>query len=143
MSEVTRKSSCWCGAVEVEIAGDPAVMAYCHCESCRRWLSAPVHAACLWPTDGVRVTKGEDALVVFTKTGASHRHSCKVCGSGVLVRHPKLGMTDVPAGSISGLAYEPTVHVNYGEKVLRVRDGLPKFKDFPEGFGGSGDTLPE
>jgi hypothetical protein len=24
-----------------------------------------------------------------------------------------------------------------------VRDGLPKFKDFPKEFGGSGDTLPE
>jgi hypothetical protein len=27
--------------------------------------------------------------------------------------------------------------------VLAVRDGLPKFKDFPKDFGGSGDTLPE
>jgi len=24
-----------------------------------------------------------------------------------------------------------------------VRDGLPKFKDFPKEFGGSGDTLAE
>ena len=52
-------------------------------------------------------------------------------------------MTDVPAGSIAGLAYKPTLHVHYGEKVLAVRDGLPKFKDFPKEFGGSGDTLPE
>lgn len=143
MTSATRTSSCWCGAVEVELAGDPAVMAYCHCESCRRWLSAPIHAAVLWPTDQVRVKKGADQLAVYSKTEASHRHSCKVCGSGVLVRHPALGMTDIPAGSIAGLAYEPSLHVNYGEKVLAIRDGLPKFKDFPEGFGGSGDTLPE
>ena len=36
------------------------------------------------------------------------------------------------------------LHVeNYGEKVMAVRDGLPKFKDFPKEFGGSGDTVPE
>ena len=54
-----------------------------------------------------------------------------------------MDLTDVPAGSIEGLADKPTLHVNYGEKVLSVRDGLPKFKDFPENFGGSGVTLPE
>ena len=52
-------------------------------------------------------------------------------------------MTDIPAGSVSGLKYAPTVHVHYGEKVMSVRDGLPKFKDFPKEFGGSGDMLPE
>ena len=59
------------------------------------------------------------------------------------MRHPALRLTDVPAGAVSGLAFHPTLHVHYGEKVLSVRDGLPKFKDFPKDFGGSGDTLPE
>ena len=40
-------------------------------------------------------------------------------------------------------AFKPTLDVHYGEKVLAVRDGLPKFKDFPKEFGGSGDTLAE
>jgi hypothetical protein len=54
-----------------------------------------------------------------------------------------MGMTDVPAGNVAGLSYQPTVHVHYGEKVMSVRDGLPKFKDFPKEFGGSGITLAE
>jgi hypothetical protein len=54
-----------------------------------------------------------------------------------------MGMTDVPAGNVVGLSYKPTVHVHYGEKVMTVRDGLPKFKDFPKEFGGSGAMLPE
>jgi hypothetical protein len=29
------------------------------------------------------------------------------------------------------------------EAVLRVQDGLPKLKDFPKEFGGSGESLPE
>ena len=29
------------------------------------------------------------------------------------------------------------------ERVMEVNDGLPKFKDMPAEFGGSGDTLPD
>ena len=32
---------------------------------------------------------------------------------------------------------------NYEEKVLPMKDGLPKLKDFPKEIGGSGETLPE
>jgi hypothetical protein len=37
--------------------------------------------------------------------------------------------------------YKPAVHVNYQETKLRMKDGLPKFKDFPKEMGGSGETL--
>ena len=104
MANPTRSSGCFCGAVQVEISGDPAVQAYCHCSSCRGWLGAPIHAATLWPTPSVRVVKGADKLGLFKKTEASHRQFCTTCGSPVLVRHPGIGMTDVPAGSIAGLA---------------------------------------
>ena len=143
MGAPKRKSGCVCGAVEVEIEGEPAVQAYCHCGSCRGWLGAPVHAAALWPTPQVRVTRGAEKLGTWKRTEASHRQFCTSCGAPVLVRHPALGMTDVPAGTVAGLAYAPTMHVNYGEKVLSVRDGLPKFADFPKEFGGSGKTLAE
>jgi hypothetical protein len=33
--------------------------------------------------------------------------------------------------------------VNYQETKLRIKDGLPKMKDFPKEFGGSGTTLAE
>ena len=39
----------FCKAVEIEATGAPAVMAFCHCESCRTWLRAPIHGATLWP----------------------------------------------------------------------------------------------
>ena len=128
--------------MEVEITGEPPIMAYCHCESCRGWLGAPIHAAALFPTPNVRVTKGEDKLRVFKKPEASHRHFCTSCGTPVLIRHPDMGMTDVPAGTIQGLDFKPTVHVHYGEKVMTVRDGLPKFKGMPDP-SGQGETLPE
>ena len=39
--------------------------------------------------------------------------------------------------------FKPTVHLNYEETVLPMKDGSSKLKDFPAALGGSGDTLPE
>ena len=39
--------------------------------------------------------------------------------------------------------FKATVHLNYEDTVLKVRDGLPKLKDFPAAIGGSGETMPE
>ena len=143
MGDTSRSGGCTCGAVRISITGEPAVMAYCHCASCRGWLGAPIHAASLWPTPNVNVEQGSELLGTFKRTEASHRQFCTRCGAPVLIRHPEIGLTDVPAGSIPDLDFTPTLHVHYGEKVLAVTDGLPKFKDFPTDFGGSGDTLPE
>ena len=59
-----------------------------------------------------------------------------------MVRHYTLGADDL-AATIPDLKFAPAVHVNYGESVLRMKDGLPKTKDFPAELGGSGETLPE
>lgn len=138
----TRTAHCACGAVEVQITGDPIAMAYCHCESCRSWLGAPIHAASLWPTDNVAVTQGEDHLAIYVRTEESLRHFCTSCGAPVLIRHPNMGMTDVPAGSVSELTFQPTIHVHYAEKVMQVRDGLPKYAAMPAADGG-GELIAE
>ena len=36
-TERSYKGSCFCGAVEFTVSGEPAAMGYCHCESCRHW----------------------------------------------------------------------------------------------------------
>ena len=57
--------------------------------------------------------------------------------------HPPLKLTDVFAAMLPSLKFKPAVHVNYQETVLRMKDGLPKLKDFPKEFGGSGETVAE
>ena len=52
-------------------------------------------------------------------------------------------MIDVFSVVLPDVAFQPTMHVHYSEKLLAMRDGLPKCKDFPKEFAGSGDTLPE
>ena len=134
---------CFCGAVHIEVTGEPAGMGYCHCTSCRSWSAAPVNAFTLWQPDGVRVTKGAEHVGMFQKTPASQRQYCTKCGGHLMTNHPKLGLVDVYAATIPALKFSPALHVNYAETVLPMRDGLPKFKDFPAEFGGSGEQLAE
>lgn len=140
---MTHKGACFCGAVEIAVDGDPVGMGYCHCRSCRSWSGGPVNAFSLWNPDVVRVTKGADKLLTFNKTETSYRKSCSVCGGHLMTNHPPLGVVDVFAATIPTLDFQPGLHVNYQETVLPMKDGLPKFRDFPTDFGGSGETLPE
>ena len=141
MSE--HKGSCFCGAVQFTVSGEPAAMGYCHCESCRHWSAGPVNAFSLWQPSAVKVTRGADRIGTYHKTENSYRKWCKDCGGHLFSEHPGMGLTDVYAAVIPSLKYKPALHVNYGEKVLSVKDGLPKMKDFPKEMGGSGVTLPD
>ena len=137
------KGSCFCGAVEFTVSGEPAGMGYCHCDSCRHWSAGPVNAFTLWSPEAVKITQGADNIGAYNKTPQSSRKWCKTCGGHLLTEHPEMGLTDVYAAVLPQLPFQPGVHVNYQESVLHVRDGLPKMKDMPEEMGGSGDTLPE
>jgi hypothetical protein len=102
-----------------------------------------VNAFTLWKPENVKVTKGAEFVGRFAKTKMSERQYCTKCGGHLLNSHPPLGLVDVYAATISGLKFSPGVHVNYSDTVLRMKDGLPKLKDFPAELGGSGAVVPE
>ncbi|MEZ6011436.1 MAG: GFA family protein [Hyphomonas sp.] len=129
--------------MKIEVSGDPAGMGYCHCRSCRSWSGGPVNAFTLWPPDKVKVTKGADKVATYQKTPLSERKYCSACGGHLMTNHPTLGVVDVFSATIPTVAFQPGLHINYAETVLPMKDGLPKFKDFPADFGGSGDMVPE
>ena len=135
--------TCFCGAVEVEVSGEPAGMGYCHCRSCRSWSGGPVNAFSLWPPAQVKITKGEANVATFNATEVSYRKYCTKCGGHLMTDHPPLGVIDVFTATIPTLDFQPGLHVNYQETVLPMKDGLPKFKDFPAAFGGSDETIAE
>ena len=135
--------SCFCGTVQIVVRGEPVAMGFCHCESCRGWSASPVNAFTLWKPDAVQITRGKERVGTYAKSPQSLRKWCTACGGHLLTEHPQLGLIDVYAAVIPGLAFTAGVHVNYQEAVLPLRDGLPKLKDFPKELGGSGLTLPE
>lgn len=134
---------CFCGAVTLEVSGAPAVMGYCHCGDCAAWAAAPVTAFGMWPADNVRIASGGNDIGSFAKTEKAHRKFCKRCGGHLITALPVFDLVEVYPSVVPGLIYEPTVHVNYASMTLPIKDGLPKFKDLPADFGGSGELLSE
>ena len=102
-----------------------------------------MNAFTLWKPDSVKITRGVENIGTYNKTPHSYRKWCKTCGGHVFTEHPGMGLTDVYAAVIPDFPFKPGLHVNYSETVLRMRDGLPKLKDFPKEFGGSGIEVPE
>ncbi|MFO7550982.1 MAG: GFA family protein [Haliea sp.] len=118
-------------------------MGYCHCESCRHWSAGPVNAFSLWDPGAVKVTRGADNIATYNKTPQSYRKWCKTCGGHLFSEHPAMGLTDVYAAILRDFPHQPAIHVHYQETVLRIHDGLPKFRDMPAEAGGSGETVAE
>lgn len=142
--------SCFCGAVQFKLSGDPDAMAYCHCDSCRHWSAGPVSAFTLWKPDTIKVTRGLDNIASFDKNPGSDNENivskrkwCKSCGGHLFTEHPTMGLVDVPAVVISDFIFKPGFHVHYQETVHHIEDGLPKYRDLPKEAGGSGERLPE
>ena len=106
---------------EIEATGEPAVMGFCHCDSCRTWLAAPVHGFMLWPQANVKVVKGADQLGLYKKTENSHRQFCRSCGAAVLVGHPGLGMTDVMSVRLPSFVVSTEVLFALPDERLSIR----------------------
>ena len=135
--------TCFCGTVRIELAGEPEGMGYCHCRSCRSWSGGPVNAFTLWKPDALSVISGAASIATFKKSASSERQYCAKCGGHLMTNHPTLGLVDVFAATLPTLNFVPGVHINYAETVLPMRDGVPKLKDFPAAFGGSGEQMPD
>lgn len=141
--QIIYQGSCFCHAVEFTVTGEPVAMGYCHCESCRHWSAGPVNAFTLWHPETLQITKGSNNIGSYNKTPQSLRKWCKTCGGHVFSEHPEWKMIDIFAAAIPDFPFRPAVHVHYQETVLRIKDGLPKFKDIPKEMGGSGITVTE
>lgn len=139
----SHEGSCFCGAVRVAVRGEPLAMGYCHCQSCRTWSASPVNGFTLWKPEAVTFTQGADQVATYNQTPRSFRKWCRKCGGHVMTDHPQWGLIDVFAAMLPTLAFTPALHVNYAESVLRIRDGLPKLRDFPSDLGGTGQSVPE
>ena len=135
--------SCYCGAVQFTVSGEPVAMGYCHCDSCRHWSAGPVNAFTLWKSDAVRITQGAENIGTYNKNPRSYRKWCTSCGGHIFTEHPEWGLIDVYAAVIPELPFKAGVHVHYQETVLPIKDGVTKLKDLPKEMGGSGVSISE
>ncbi|MFC4702320.1 MULTISPECIES: GFA family protein [Paraburkholderia] len=129
----SRKLACLCGAVTIDLIGEPAALANCHCGTCRDFYGTSILSASAWPADRA-VASG--ALQVFQHPHKQmSRAFCATCGE-TLFGTNRLGMRVVP-NSLLARAHDgtlpaerqPTMHLFYRHRVIDVIDALPKYLD--------------
>jgi hypothetical protein len=79
-----RVAQCCCGALRVEVTGDPASVAACHCGECQRRTGSVFGVVAFFPRDQVRLGA---VGTVYERDGQDGRkvrfRFCPACGSTV------------------------------------------------------------
>ncbi len=78
-----RQGGCSCGAVRLQVRGEPMRVGLCHCLTCRKETGGPFMAFAVWDRGHVSVT-GETRSWTGT---TDHRHFCLKCGSALFSTH--------------------------------------------------------
>lgn len=87
--------------------------------------------------------EGEGDIGTYNKTKTNFPIFCKIFGSHVICDLPGFNFVDVYRNTVPDLVHEPTIHVNYGFKIVSVNDELLKFKNLPADFAGFYEMLPD
>mmetsp|Transcript_12620 Transcript_12620/g.14474 ORF Transcript_12620/g.14474 Transcript_12620/m.14474 type:complete len:155 (+) Transcript_12620:189-653(+) len=140
---------CLCGAccLEVDVSEPVVFSSYCHCTICQRRYSSPLAHLIAFKPDMVKIVAGEDKLVGYNTSDYMVRYSCSVCSSNVYnqslledypfrdIPHTILETEDAERRKafLNDPRFKPTGHIFYPSRVLDVKDGLTKFKMFPDG----------
>ena len=90
----------------------------------------------------VEIKKGNELVRRYEPNKGHLKCWCANCGGHLMNDHTNgYGFIDVYGSLIENFTFVPTAHLNYESTIMRMKDGLPKFKDFPSEFGGSGEFL--
>ena len=121
------KGSCLCGAVGVEVMGDLAAPAACHCSQCRKH-SGHYWAATEVPTDRLTIT-GEENVGWYQSSEKVRRGFCKICGSTLFWDPSTRDHVSVSMGIFDGdTQARMNLHIFPDDKgdYYDIADGLPQ-----------------
>jgi hypothetical protein len=131
---------CQCGAVKVEVEGEPVAQFYCHCDDCQSVHGAGYIPVMMFPATAVKIVQGElgDWMRKVTP-----RRTCRACGVRMFAEPlgGKMGVVGVLANLFPKGRFKPTFHCQCQHAMLPVRDGLPHYKGFPSMWGGSDEKV--
>ena len=128
------KLQCDCHAIQLEITGKPIVHAYCHCQDCRDLHGIPVYAVAAWNKERVKVLQGNEDLGQYKYPGKEMvRFFCEKCGSTLYNSNmydwravPQSLIRKCYAGELPA-ELASNKHFFYGERVVDIKDELPKY----------------
>jgi hypothetical protein len=92
---MTLHGSCLCGAVRLELSGEPDRVGLCHCLDCRKKTGSVFATWAIYPADQVEVT-GETAVHEGRNDYA--RHVCAACASPLFERQAGSDEVEIFAG---------------------------------------------
>jgi hypothetical protein len=111
-----REGGCNCGAVRLEIRGEPLRVGICHCLTCRKETGSAFMPFAVWRQAQVTIHGASQSWIAST----DHRHFCPACGSTLFGTHDDDDEIEVRLGALdqapSGLtpSYELWIHRREG-----------------------------
>jgi hypothetical protein len=128
----TSRLNCACGAVQLELTGQPLAQYYCHCDDCQSVHGAAYECA-LYPAEAV-VVNGETSVFVLR---IAARRKCSRCGTYLFAELPGHSVRGVNGALFAPGAFVPQFHMQCKFASEPIQDDLPHFQGLPPGWGGS------
>jgi hypothetical protein len=127
------EGGCLCGATRYQATGDPIVVTFCHCSSCRRAAGAPAVAWAMFPLDRFEITKGKPSQ--FASSKGVERGFCGGCGTPLMYTAEVLpGLVDLTVGSMDDPSrLPPQMHIWDNRRLdwMVLADDLPRHPELP------------
>jgi hypothetical protein len=120
----TRRGSCSCGQLTVEVEGDPVRISICHCLACQRRTGSVFGMQARWPREHVRI-EGEATEYVRVSDEGEGRSLffCPRCGATVYYWSGPEHIA-VPVGAFGDPSF-PAPRVSVWEGRMHPWVGLP------------------
>ena len=100
---MTRTVTCCCGAVRLDVDGEPVFQAVCHCDDCRKRTGSAFGWVAYFPDAAVAHSAGEVRTYRLAPEKATERFFCAACGSTLLWKAGMFpGLTGIAAGNLTG-----------------------------------------
>jgi len=131
------RGSCLCGDVAWVSSGGFSLMAHCHCAMCRKAHGSAFATWAATPAAEHRWLRGHQSATRFASSADLVRKFCSRCGS-VLPLDPEGERQFVPMGCLDDdPGTRPEAHIFAAHKAVwhEIRDSLPRFAGYPEGWG--------
>ncbi len=128
---MTREAKCCCGACAIQVKGEPAINAVCHCENCKRRTGTAFGWSAYFPNENVTATIG--AFRTYSIRGdagsenSQERVFCGTCGTTLFWRNRDFeGMTGIAGGCFTAEAALPEPAMSVGNETRCAWVGLPE-----------------
>ncbi|RDW95132.1 hypothetical protein BP5796_00895 [Coleophoma crateriformis] len=142
------EGGCHCGKVKFQLSREkPLAAKYCHCTTCQVIHGAPFQWATIFHKEDINFVRGHHDLGWYDSGEKSTKHklpckvSCAYCRSPIMDEGRNMILLFPTLLHFKSEAekkrFAPTCHMFYNQRVVDIKDGLPKWT----GMDGKSDLI--